>query len=1239
MTGTPIRDLLDLPQHVRKGAFVLKLSEGINNPAETVANYAITPALSHAFDQALSVIGEAIGAGRSRAAYLHGSFGAGKSHFMAMLDLLLDDNPLAWARPELHPLRETAAWVGKSRLLRLPIHMIGAESLAAAVLGSYAEVVRKNHPEAPTPALFADGPLFEDASGLRERLGDERFFATLNQETADQASAAGFGDFAEAERWSAERFAEVVGSGDPDRRRPLYEALTRTLLPSYGRQTGRFVSLDRGLGELSRHAASLGYDGVVLLLDELILWLAGRLSNLDLVHREAQQLVKLVEAQDEQRPAPVISFIARQRDLSEFVGPEVAGAERESLNQTLRHASGRFEQIVLADSNLPAIVERRVVRPRDEPARAVLGQGFDQLRQNLPAPTWAVLLGRDGDAQAFRRVYPFSPVVVEAMVALSDALQRERTAIRLLTELLVEHASDLNTGAMVVAGDLYDVLAAGEEPFDHLMKQRFDRARALYAEHLLPTIQALNGTTTAARCQRERSDHPLRRGCSDCAELACRNDNRLAKTVLLAALVPQAAPFRELTAARLVHLNHGTVATPIPGNEVQMAAQKLRDWAAEIGQLTVDEAPDPRVSLRLEGVDLGPILAQAGEADSPAGRRRTLQEILFAALGLATNEGSTVRRTVEWRGTRRCGEVRYGNVRELRDQHLRCPPDVDWFLLIDYPFDDPGFVPEDDARRVEEFLNQLSETGASQANPGFAWLPTFFADSLTRELGELVKIEHVLAGENPRRYLGQLRPEDQARARQDLESLGNAKRARVRRSMEAAYGVTQRSSEMALDDTRTAEQHIVSLQPGLDGKPLLQTTFERALEELAERLLEHRWPRHPRFSTLVTKAKLAKVLGAVEQTLATADHRVPAESKELRLMGDLAEPLGLLQRSEAALTLAEGRLREIERRRQQAGLGTPTVAEMLGLLDPQGLHGFEPPVCELLIAAYAAWARRTIEHQGKVLDPSSGRTLPPTAVLRQVELPSEQDWRQALGKVGELFGITLRKALTPANLADVAARVTARLEELGPAASRLPAALGQRLAAWGLEAEPPRLTTATSGEQLVSQLSGQVGPALLIRRLASFEPATSATALGRSLKTASATTAALAATANWTLIEHAAKRRDQPEQAAAVGRLLTDLVQVLEADELNTPLAAAIEKLIEAATTILKSPVPAAPVPAPAEPVAAPLQHPQVTVEASDLETLLDRLATALHARLGQSGDHRNLQLTATVTVRRDLES
>ena len=40
-----------------------------------------------------------------------------------------------------------------------------------------------------------------------------------------------------------------------------------------------FVPLDQGLAAISSHAKVLGYDGVVLFLDELVLWLAGKIGN------------------------------------------------------------------------------------------------------------------------------------------------------------------------------------------------------------------------------------------------------------------------------------------------------------------------------------------------------------------------------------------------------------------------------------------------------------------------------------------------------------------------------------------------------------------------------------------------------------------------------------------------------------------------------------------------------------------------------------------------------------------------------------------------------------------------------------------------------------------------------------------------------------------------------------------------------------------------------------------------
>jgi predicted ATPase len=48
--------------------------------------------------------------GGSKAAYLHGSFGSGKSHFMAVLNLLLAGNTQARATPELADVVARHSW-------------------------------------------------------------------------------------------------------------------------------------------------------------------------------------------------------------------------------------------------------------------------------------------------------------------------------------------------------------------------------------------------------------------------------------------------------------------------------------------------------------------------------------------------------------------------------------------------------------------------------------------------------------------------------------------------------------------------------------------------------------------------------------------------------------------------------------------------------------------------------------------------------------------------------------------------------------------------------------------------------------------------------------------------------------------------------------------------------------------------------------------------------------------------
>ena len=132
---------------------------------------------------------------------------------------------------------------------------------------------------------------------------------------------------------------------------------TSPVRPAVSGTADSFIELDKGLAEISRHARDvLGCDAVVLLLDELVLWLSSYIGDPTRIKTEAQKVSKLVESAEHERPAPIISFVPRQRDLRDLVGRDTAGATTASLFDTLKYWDGRFDEIKLEDRNLPAIV-------------------------------------------------------------------------------------------------------------------------------------------------------------------------------------------------------------------------------------------------------------------------------------------------------------------------------------------------------------------------------------------------------------------------------------------------------------------------------------------------------------------------------------------------------------------------------------------------------------------------------------------------------------------------------------------------------------------------------------------------------------------------------------------------------------------------------------------------------------------------------------------------------------------
>jgi hypothetical protein len=247
-----LRDLVAIPDAVHDGDFVLSLAKSVKDKS-TISDYVVTEPLAANFDKALNLIKSALEAGASRAAYLNGSFGSGKSHFMAMLYGILDGDPDARGKRGLADVvGKHDRWLAGRKFLLVPYHLPGSQSLDAAVLGGYVAHVEKEHPGRPLPAVYLDDSLMADAAQLRRQVGDDAFISMLP--VAD-AEAEEWG----AARWDSTKLDQALAEQRSDKKRQLlvgdllagpfqrYAATVRADQAAY-------IDFDEGLSVISQPA-------------------------------------------------------------------------------------------------------------------------------------------------------------------------------------------------------------------------------------------------------------------------------------------------------------------------------------------------------------------------------------------------------------------------------------------------------------------------------------------------------------------------------------------------------------------------------------------------------------------------------------------------------------------------------------------------------------------------------------------------------------------------------------------------------------------------------------------------------------------------------------------------------------------------------------------------------------------------------------------------------------------------
>jgi len=1231
---TLLKDLITIPERVHQGDFVLQLSKGVTEPEQTLRDYVVTPQLVDAFANAMGFVQQAVQTGGSKAAYLHGSFGSGKSHFMAVLNLLLAGNTQARATPELADVVARHSWTEGRKFLLVPYHMIGSRDMESAILGQYAEYVRQKHPEAPVPGFYLAEGMFKDARDLRERMGDAAFFTQLNARSHVVESGEGSWGALES-GWDAVAFeAAMLEAPNGEERSRLVGDLITQFFSAYRTLAGNgesFVSLDDGLSIMSRHAKALGYDAVILFLDELVLWLASHAADVNFVSREGTKLVKLVEATNADRPIPLISFVARQRDLRDLVGENLAGSVQAQFSDVLKHWEARFHRITLEDRNLPAIAERRVLRPVNAAARQTLQSTFDDLLK-MRKDVLDTLLTTTADRDMFRKVYPFSPALVQTLIAVSAALQRERTALKLMLQLLVDRRADLELGQLIPVGDLYDAITEGDEPFSEGMRLHFENAKRLYSQRLLPMLERQHNVTWEA----------IKLGQADeVAAKNLRNDARLLKTLLLSALVPEVEALKALTGPRLAALNHGTFKSPIQGREGADIIRKCREWASEIGEIKITEDSQPVISLQVTGIDIEPILRAAELNDNPGNRRKRIREALFKELELVDTGDLFNTYSFTWRGTRREVELLYENVREMTDDRLRGRLGT-WTVVLDIPFDDAKFGPTDDLARLGTYRGGDTKT--------LVWIPSFLSNKALADLGRLVVLDYILQGDRFETYAGHLsfvdRVQAKALARNQLDQL----RIRLRSQLEVAYGISTEPRD-AVSNPLSAEQQFRSLDPTLSPRPPVGADFKSAFESLMGQLFAHQYPAHPEFDTEIKPVLIRKIWPEVQKAIEAPGQRGLVQDTGLRkLVRSVVNPCQLGQMAETHLLIEPHWPSRFSQSHARDEGGPITVAKLRKWIDMPTPMGLPLELQNLIILAYAASTSRRFTMRGGPFEPSVD-SMPDELELREQSLPNAGNWQLALQRASSLFGLTLGQTLNAANVGKLVDEVKQKVADKRDALTRLVVQVRDRAGRYAAGAMGARQQTAESAQALLAAVAS-AADAEVVTALAMADLQTSEAAVGRALGQAKVCADALEAGSYWQLFDVVLKLGDQRSDAAQViGRRLAE---VLTSDEHVLALKGRLDELQRDAmgllaapapvpsmapapnigTTPVSSPGPAAPAPVTIPPVPANLA-PEVVAEKQQLHLTGVAALVALDELKARMTSERDLELTLSWRLQR----
>jgi hypothetical protein len=744
-----------------------------------------------------------------------------------------------------------------------------------------------------------------------------------------------------------------------------------------------------------------------------------------------------------------------------------------------------------------------------------------------------------------------------------------------MLQLLVNRRDTLRVGDVIPLGDLWDVVAHGDEAFTDVMRVNFQNAKNLYQNKLRPLLEQQHQIDLEVDRERAPENEDI------AARLRLfENDDRLVKSLLLSALVHGVEALKTMTCMRLAALNHGTIRSRISGREHQVVAQKLRTWAGMVGEIRVGEEPtNPTVSIQLSGVDTEGIIEAARMYDNPGNRQTKLKQMLFKSLNVPERDEMFISHTFWWRGSKRACDVLFTNVRILPDESLGSGDD--WKLIIDFPFDSENHSPIEDLDRINRFRDR------NERQRTLVWLPSFFSTRTQGELGKLVIIDLLLRGNNLDQYGQHLSLQDRQTARLLLQNQQSALSQRLLQAVEAAFAIRSEPTPGTLDGAYDmSESHFQSLYPTLVLQRPVGANLGEALEHLLDQALSHQFPKHPKFGQEIKPGKdLKQVLEVCQQAAQTSDPRVFVEDKAIRQkLINICNPLGLGKIESTDKThfvLDNFWKNHFNRLLAASGQPNPTAADLRRWMNQPEERGLPREIQNLLILVYADQTNRSFVRFGGNYTPSLD-DLPNELELKEQTLPDLGDWEKCVSRVADILGHAISRLLNASNLASLAAKVNESLRDFRSDCDALPDRLQLILKNLHVgeheAAQADRIKTAKSVKGLLASCDGKE-PTKLVEVIAQANLQPNSITMGRSLKSARDVLECLITT-RWDLFS--AVSRIEGDRAIDAAKLNQDVVGWLKTDE-HALAGGLASKLCEAesrAIRLLTPPPPPPPDPA-----------------------------------------------------------